>query len=237
MLSSPAPSLLSLAQPPLRTLGVLNPCLPPFLLGVRRLGLLVFFVCHRGNFSLNRSLVPLLSGCSVVCSSTSSSGGVRERSREWWKGWRWTVVFIFLHFHLSPVPIPLPGYSPTSFKGKLFTERSWCLWSESSQAGFSLSSILLSSFRRLEGFALEEACYRLVSANRVHLPNSFEYSPISWFFALQIADWMVSIILRNSYLQVPFYPDRCSFTSLCGRWDSVSISVLLFLSIHNPSGI
>ena len=110
---------------------------------------------------------------------------------------------------LSPVSIPLPSYSPTSIKGiALPGEVSAFLAKGAIELTPPLSFILQPSFCCVEDLGVMEARDDLSRLNEFVLQTPFKMeSSQSVLSSIRRSDWMVSIDLKDTYLQVSVHPD------------------------------
>ena len=106
---------------------------------------------------------------------------------------------------LSPVPIPLQSYSPTSIKGKALQGEIGALIA---QGAVELAPLSLGYYSRL--FVVQKALgswrpvIDLSALNKFVKQTKFRMeSNQTVLRALKRFDWMISIDLKDAYLQVP----------------------------------
>ena len=104
---------------------------------------------------------------------------------------------------LSEEPIPYPSYSPSSIRGKALASEVLSLVKKGAVELAPLSSP--GYYSRL--FVVMKATGSWRASIHLSLLNPSRWRLSSQFFSVQQGDWMVSLDLKDAYLQVPVHPD------------------------------
>ena len=138
---------------------------------------------------------------------------------------------------LSQEPISMPSYAPMSTKGVALEEVTHALISKGAVELAPLPS--LDFYSRLFLVWKTSRSWRpvidLFHLNRFLASSPFKMETIQ--SVLRLGDWMVSIDLKEAYLQIPVHPDsRKYLRCVAGVWLSVSIQGSLFRPRLGPPG-
>ena len=136
---------------------------------------------------------------------------------------------------LSEEPIPYPSYSPSSFRGKALASE---VLSLVKKGAVELAPLPLSGFySRLFVVMKASGSWRLVIdlsiLNLKVLKTSFKMETLQSVLSVQRGDWMVSLDLKDAYLQVPVHPDSRKYLRFIA-FGQIQGSVLW--SLHSSSG-
>ena len=129
----------------------------------------------------------------VVCPSTGRPGGTGAWILGWWKfsGAGYRIPFARIP-PLSQEPIPMPSL----FQGSGRT------------GSFAFSRLLQPSLCGVEDLGVLASSHRPLSSISFWLPLPSRWRPSSLFFSrFARGDWMVSIDLKEAYLQIPVHPE------------------------------
>ena len=130
---------------------------------------------------------------------------------------------------LSPTPIILDSYSPQFCQGEGFGRGDSGSSPQGSGGAFASNSGLLKP----------HVCCDLSTLNLSVDRTSFRMEASQTVLrSVCRNDWMVSIDLKDAYLQIPIHPESCKYVpQVHSRREDLAVSGPLLRSVHSPTGV
>ena len=151
--------------------------------------------------------------------------------------WGYQITFLWAPT-LSRDPIPLPAYAPHTIRGKALESEVQALLNK---GAIELTPLPSPGFySRLFVVMKASGAWRpVIDLSTLNLrvqQTSFKMEMLqSVLLSVRPGDWMVSLDLKDAYLQVPMHPDSSKFLRFMVGGEGVSVQGALFWPLHGST--